>query len=114
MHNPDDDVTMKANASWTLKADATSRRVCNLLNHMKKNKYAQACARNTAGVATDDDFFGLDAGYLQRAKELVPKQGVAEPWVLSQNCLADLMSEPFESIEDGTLEFAKQPPASRL
>jgi hypothetical protein len=36
----------------------------------------------------------------------VPKQGLAEPWVLTQNCLVDLCySEPMDVVEDGVMEF---------
>ena len=87
-----------------------------MLNHMKKNNYSEACPRNHLNVGAADDFFGLTSGYLERAKNLVPKQGLHEPWVLSQNCMSDLLSEPFEKIEDDTLQFVKKttPLSARL
>lgn len=79
-----------ANASWTLKADMVSKYVCRLLNHMKANGYVEMCPAPPADNHPDDGkvFFDLNAGYLKRSRDQMPKQ-LSEPYVITQDQIGD-------------------------
>jgi hypothetical protein len=79
------------NASWTLRADLTARYVCRLLAHMDARGYRSATPEFDGDVAARP-LLALTSGYVQRAADVLPKQGVAAPWVLRQSYPIDLLS----------------------
>jgi cation diffusion facilitator CzcD-associated flavoprotein CzcO len=69
------------NAPWTLKSDITGAYLCRLFKHMDDNGYTVATARDVEGCATDDGVLDqLQSGYVQRAKDVMPRQGSKLPW----------------------------------
>lgn len=88
------------NASWTLRADLTSRYVCRLLNLMDKKGYRVA----TPQPANDDierrPLLGLNSGYVTRAESELPKQGGRAPWYLRQNYLLDFLTMRLGPVDD--------------
>jgi cation diffusion facilitator CzcD-associated flavoprotein CzcO len=96
------------NASWTLKCELTARYVCRLLRAMDAKGAAWCRPRRDAhtGVAPMIDF---TSGYIQRAADVLPKQGERKPWRLYQNYVLDVAAMRFGKIEDGTMEFGKVP-----
>jgi len=94
------------NASWTLKADLTSRYVCRLLKHMDRRGVAIAMPARDAGVSPEP-FLTFTSGYVQRAIEMLPKQGDRKPWRLYQNYLLDLMVLDFGKVDDGVMRFSR-------
>ncbi|NKI40976.1 flavin-containing monooxygenase [Streptomyces physcomitrii] len=76
------------NASWTLRADLTSRLVCRVLNHMRRNQYAAVEPRPT-GTLTARPLLDLAAGYVQRSIDAFPRQGDRGPWKVRQNYVLD-------------------------
>jgi len=94
------------NASWTLKADLASAYMSRLLQHMSKNNYKQ-CTPNNKGVPMSDlPFFDLKAGYINRSKDIFPKQGVKAPWKMNQNYLADIVSLRYGSLENSEIVYS--------
>ncbi|WP_447007118.1 flavin-containing monooxygenase [Saccharothrix isguenensis] len=79
------------NASWTLRADLTSRLVCRVVNHMDRHGYASV-------VATPDrelerrPLLDLASGYVQRAVDTFPRQGDRGPWRVRQNYVLDAVA----------------------
>ncbi|MCC8247712.1 flavin-containing monooxygenase [Saccharothrix luteola] len=79
------------NASWTLRADLTSRLVCRVLDHMDRHGYASV-------VPTPDrplvrrPMLDLASGYIQRAVDAFPRQGDRGPWRVRQNYPLDALS----------------------
>ena len=53
-----------------------------------------------------DDF---SSGYMQRVMHRFPMQGDREPWLNPQNYNKDKKMIRFGEIDDGVLEFVKQP-----
>jgi monooxygenase len=92
------------NASWTLKADLTAAWVCRLLRYMDRHGQAIAVARRTPGVLPAP-FLSFSSGYVQRASDLLPKQGSRRPWQVYQNYLQDLITIRLGRIDDGVLRF---------
>ena len=95
------------NASWTLKCDLTCEYVCRLLNHMDRKGFRQCVPRNTDPNLMVWPWFASGAGYVQRAREIFPKQGVRPPWILYQNYILDLLALRFGKLNDGVMEFSK-------
>jgi monooxygenase len=93
------------NASWTLKADLTAEYLCRILNRMDRGGYAYCTPRNHDPSMIPDATLPLASGYMQRAKDILPKQGSKRPWRLYQNYAKDTLALRFGSIDDGTLVF---------
>ncbi|HEX8512297.1 MAG TPA: NAD(P)/FAD-dependent oxidoreductase [Allosphingosinicella sp.] len=101
------------NASWTLKADLTGGYLCRLLNHLKKTGSEIALPVREPGIE-EVPFLDFTSGYVQRARDVLPKQGSKKPWKLYQNYALDMFSLKFASVEDGVIRFLPRgEPASR-
>jgi monooxygenase len=97
------------NASWTLKVDLTGEYLCRLLNYMDAKGYAYCTPKRRDAAITEEPAITLTSGYLQRSKEMLPRQGSRKPWKLHQNYALDLMALRFGSVNDGTMEFTRLP-----
>lgn len=95
------------NNSWTLRADLTARQTCRLLNHMERHGHT-ACTPRTDAAATAAPLrplLDLRSGYVVRAAQRLPKQGVGGPWRFRQNYLLDAVALRFGRIAHPALEF---------
>ncbi len=101
------------NASWTLKADLSSAHACRIINHMDRRGYVQALPRLDPAEMSQGNFFGLTSGYLARAQDTVPKQGVRHPWKVHHNYARDYASLKLGKVDDGVLKFSRPAKASR-
>ncbi|MCU1453415.1 MAG: FAD-containing monooxygenase EthA [Acidimicrobiales bacterium] len=95
------------NASWTLRADLTSRSVCRLLNHMDRHGFTRAVPVLAGAPGERRPVLDLTSGYIQRGLDMMPKQGSKAPWKLPQNYLLDVLSTRFSKI-DQSLELSRQ------
>ena len=94
------------NISWTLKVDIASEYLCRLINHMDRQGYQVAVPRDTEHSRGEDTVLGsLNAGYIKRAEDRLPRQGTRGPWKASQDYIADVKLLRFDPIEDGYLEL---------
>ena len=100
-----------SNASWTLKSDLIGEYVCRLLTHMDKtgNDYCIPTAQGV--VTTDAAMMNLKSGYVLRAMQQLPKQGINNPWRTLHNYLQDILLLRYLRLEDGVLRFGKAPAA---
>ncbi len=99
------------NASWTLRADLTSRSVCRLINHMDRLGHLQAVPRFDNKGTPPRPLLDLTSGYVQRAVEVLPKQADRAPWRLRQNYVLDFLSARFGDLTE-SLEFPEPGPAA--
>lgn len=76
------------NASWTLRADLSSRYVCRMVNYLDDRDFAAATPRAPRGMARKP-LLDLDANYIKRAIGDFPSQGDRSPWRVRQNYLLD-------------------------
>ena len=76
------------NASWTLRADLSSRLVCKVLNWMDEKEYA-AVAPVPEENLQEQPLLDLSAGYVQRSIAAFPKQGHKGAWRVRQNYVID-------------------------
>ncbi len=94
------------NASWTLRAELSCQYVCRLLNYMQRHGYIQCVPRCGPAVIGVQPLLGLTSGYVQRAHNLLPKQGPKAPWRMHQNYVRDLLSLRLGRLNDGNLVFS--------
>ncbi|SFR97523.1 Predicted flavoprotein CzcO associated with the cation diffusion facilitator CzcD [Sphingomonas jatrophae] len=93
------------NASWTLKCDLTARFVSRLLNRMRRRGYVSVRAEAGQGVRGDEPMLDLQSGYIERAAEMLPRQGRKAPWRVHQNYARDLLAFRTARLQDGVLRF---------
>ena len=93
------------NASWTLKCDLTAEYVCRLVNHMDQHRYAICTPRVNDEEVGEQPVIDFTSGYVLRALETLPRQGLKTPWRLHQNYVKDLRLMRYGRLEDGTMEF---------
>ena len=96
------------NASWTLKADIVARYTCRVLNHMRGGGYDIATpVLRPEDAEADAVLFDFSSGYLQRATALMPRNGVRDPWRMSQDFAADRLTLINMPVQDGILRFSR-------
>jgi len=93
------------NASWTLKCDLTSQYVCRLLRHMDEHGYTSCRPVRDPAVA-EAPLIDFSSGYVQRARDQLPRQGAETPWRLYQNYALDVWLIRHSRLEDPALQFA--------
>jgi cation diffusion facilitator CzcD-associated flavoprotein CzcO len=99
------------NASWTLRADLTSRYVCRLLNYLARHRIDIATPRrDPADRDTGESLVNLASGYVRRAAGILPRQGGRRPWRVANNYLTDLPAMRWGRIDDGVMRFGRVPP----
>jgi monooxygenase len=95
------------NAPWTLKSDIAGRYLCRLFKHMDENGLTVATPHDTEDSALDIGMLDqLQSGYVQRAKDTLPRQGTRNPWKVLMHYGQDsrlLLEDP---VDDGLLTFA--------
>ncbi|PYH43235.1 flavin-containing monooxygenase [Aspergillus saccharolyticus JOP 1030-1] len=90
------------NASWTLGADISMRLTCRIMKHMWKNGYTSAVPVR----AIEQDFpqrpvMDLEATYVKRAAQRLPRASTQRPWISRTGYFSDLYFSWLGSIEDG-------------
>ncbi|HCN16968.1 MULTISPECIES: flavin-containing monooxygenase [Psychrobacter] len=100
------------NASWTLKIDLACQYVVRLLGYMHQHRYQVALPqaktdRAQAHIQPDTVMGALSAGYVQRAKDTLPKQGDRYPWYVTNNYLSDRVMLKYRKIKDDWLHFSR-------
>jgi cation diffusion facilitator CzcD-associated flavoprotein CzcO len=88
------------NASWTLRADMTARAVAKLLAYMKSHGYTHAYPHLGGRPMQEKPTFDLQAGYIQRSPNALPKSGIHRPWNVRHNYVLDLIDHRFDRIEE--------------
>jgi cation diffusion facilitator CzcD-associated flavoprotein CzcO len=88
------------NASWTLGADLTARSVARLLAYMDAHGYTHAYPHLGDTRMDEQPAFNLQAGYVLRSLDVLPKSGTRRPWALTHNYLRDAIEHRFTSLEE--------------
>ncbi|ROQ37008.1 cation diffusion facilitator CzcD-associated flavoprotein CzcO [Frondihabitans sp. PhB188] len=79
------------NASWTLKADLVAEYVVRLLRRLDRGGHDWVAPDAPDSVASGEvgSLIDLQAGYVLRGIDQMPKQGASSPWRLHQNYVRD-------------------------
>jgi hypothetical protein len=94
------------NASWTLRADNDSRYACNVLKHMAKSGSDVVVPYLPADHGLEEaEKIPFSSGYLQRARDVIPKSAPTLPWRLNQNYAEDCRDFKKRPVDDGVLRF---------
>ena len=88
------------NASWTLRSDMTAQSVAKLLAHMGTNGYTHAYPHRGDEALSEIPAFNLQAGYVLRARHVLPKSGTTRPWHVRHNYVLDAIDHRFDRIEE--------------
>jgi cation diffusion facilitator CzcD-associated flavoprotein CzcO len=88
------------NVSWTLGADMTARSIANLLEHMNSQGYTHAFPHLGDTEMAEQPTFNLQAGYVLRALDVLPKSGSRRPWVVSHDFLRDVLDHRLRPIDE--------------
>ncbi|MCC3294020.1 alpha/beta fold hydrolase [Arthrobacter sp. zg-Y411] len=93
------------NASWTLKIGLVTRWFSRLLTAMDRQEYAAAVPVAPSGMPTRP-LLDFGAGYVQRSLAELPRQGMAAPWLMTMNFLADRRDLQKGALVDKYLQFS--------
>jgi cation diffusion facilitator CzcD-associated flavoprotein CzcO len=94
------------NAPWTLKADLSSNYLCRLFNYMDEHHFHVAMPYNQTEKPLNETVMDeMSSGYVQRAKDILPKQGKAHPWRVLNKYEIDKKTLLKDPIDDGILTF---------
>ena len=96
------------NAPWTLKSDIAGEYLVRLFRHMDDNGLAVATPRDVEDCALDDGMLDqLQSGYVQRAKDVMPRQGSKLPWKVLMHFEKDSQMLLEEPVVDDALSFER-------
>jgi cation diffusion facilitator CzcD-associated flavoprotein CzcO len=96
------------NASWTLRADLTSRYLCRLLNYLTRHDIDVATPTlDSAERDSGEPLMDLRSGYVQRALGMMPRQGTSGKWRMRNNYLTDLPRMRLSRVNDGAMTFTR-------
>jgi monooxygenase len=94
------------NAPWTLKSDIAGAYLCRLFKHMDDNGHTVATPRDAEESAMDTGILDqLQSGYVQRAKDVLPRQGAKHPWKVLMHYGKDSKMLLQDPVDDGLLQF---------
>lgn len=95
------------NAPWTLKSDLAGAYLARLLRHMDEQRVDIVTPRDDEGNATDQGMLDtLQSGYVQRARNLLPRQGRKLPWKVLMNYAHDTRALLKSPVADRPLQFS--------
>ncbi|HNN55722.1 MAG TPA: NAD(P)/FAD-dependent oxidoreductase [Novosphingobium sp.] len=96
------------NASWTLRVDIVAEYITRLLAQMDYNHVQIATPALAEGQEPPvDDIFDFSSGYIQRGKDLMPKNAASLPWRLNQDYRKDRVDMRQSPIDDGVMQFSR-------
>ena len=93
-------------SSWTVKAEICYDYICRLLNFMEDKKFKSVFPYLTE-TGDSKNLVSLTSGYVQRAKNDLPKQGASFPWSSKDFYFTDLLKIKRSKLDDGVLVFDK-------
>lgn len=103
------------NASWTLRVDLSADYLCRLLRHM--DRHGQTSVRpelDDPSMETEPIMARLKSGYVKRAADRIPKQGMALPWRNQDHYIRDFVSTKWGRLDGhGVLQFTQGAAARR-
>jgi monooxygenase len=97
------------NAPWTLKSDLAGVYLTRLLRHMDQQGVDVVVPTDDEGCALDQGMLDtLQSGYVQRAKEDLPRQGSKLPWKVLMDYAHDTRALMKSEVADSHLKFTRR------
>jgi cation diffusion facilitator CzcD-associated flavoprotein CzcO len=101
------------NSSWTLKIDLVCDHLNRVLSHLDARGLDQAVPIASDPAMETEPLLNFKAGYVLRALDQLPRQGVEAPWHQAMSYREDLdYLGPDVPVEDGILRFSVRTPAA--
>ena len=98
------------NAPWTLKSDLVAKYLIRLFKHMDDNGHTVAVPVDKNDSALDAGIMdSLQSGYVQRAKDDMPRQGKGGVWQVRMHYGQDTKMLLEDRVDDGLLQFDVAP-----
>src|SRR3984957_682947 len=94
------------NASWTLKVGLVGENFPRLLSHMDAHGYGTVRPVVADKAMPSKPFTDFQSGYIRRALDQSPRQGVRAPWRISPTYTADVRLLRRGPVDDPELEFS--------
>ncbi len=98
------------NSSWTLKVGLLCEHFCRLLTHMDEYGFTHVRPELDEPVMPTKPLLDFAAGYVQRAIDEIPRQGVRGPWQMTMNYTVDARVLRDGPVTDPGLRFASAVP----
>ncbi|WP_029654341.1 flavin-containing monooxygenase [Marinobacter daepoensis] len=94
------------NAPWTLKCDIGGRYICRLFEQMGRVGARVVRPVDAAGNASGTGMLdGFAPGYIMRARDRMPRQGLGGPWKVTMHYGKDKKMLIEDPVDDGILRF---------
>jgi hypothetical protein len=91
-----------------LKSDIAGAYLCRLFKHMDDNGHTMATPRDADQSAMEVGMVDqLQSGYVQRSKDIWPRQGSKNPWKVLMHYGKDSKMLLQDPVEDNLLQFDK-------
>jgi monooxygenase len=94
------------NASWTLRADLSSRFAVDLVRTMGERGLREVTAVNDDPTMDVQPLLALSSGYVARAEDRMPKAGSRAPWQMNQSYLRDVRELGPKAVLDKALHYS--------
>lgn len=88
------------NASWTLRADLTSKAVAELIAYMGENGYTHAFPDRGDAPLPEEPMVDLKSGYIARSVGTMPRSAPEQPWRVRANVVLDTIDEKRGKVTD--------------
>ncbi|MGH6646616.1 flavin-containing monooxygenase [Aquabacterium sp.] len=95
------------NSSWTLKVGLLCEHFSRILSHMDQNGHAICRAELPSPTMPTRPLLDFGAGYVQRALQHLPRQGLGAPWLMSMDYQLDAKVLREGPVQDPFLHFGK-------
>ena len=93
------------NSSWTLKVGLLCEHFCRLLSYMDDRGFTHVRAELDDPAMPTKPLLDFAAGYVQRAINEIPRQGVHGPWQMTMNYTVDADVLRNGPVQDAALKF---------
>jgi len=100
------------NSSWTLKVDLVCEYFGRLLAYMDEHELEKCFPHNNDGEIGTRPLLDIAAGYVQRAIDVLPRQGSRFPWMTAMSYAEDHKTLREGPIEDPELHFSRRAPVA--
>ncbi|MGU3497455.1 flavin-containing monooxygenase [Mycobacterium sp. C31M] len=100
------------NSSWTLKVGLLCEHFCRLLTYMDAHGFDAVHPEVDDPAMPTRPLLDFAAGYVQRAIDEIPRQGVDGPWVMTMNYTVDAEVLRNGPVTDDCLRFSRIPAGS--
>lgn len=97
-------------ASWTLKADLVAVYLIRLLGYLDERGYASVVPEDPPSDEPRRPLLDLDASYIRRSEDDLPRQGSRTPWALHQNYPRDVLLLRHGRLDDEGVRFVPTRP----